>query len=563
MLCIEIDIRQVIRVEQAQYAMGLTDGREISSPQTPARTAWYRRGLAVAIACSLLLAVAYRWNEPVEPQGTGVTNRDVDAGKGEGKPVFAATLSETRDCVWDTTTASYASGHLFVVGQELNLVSGAVQLCFETGVLSIVEGPAQFTLRENAMDLSLGRVSAVVPKSATGFAVVTPTSEVIDLGTEFGVSVEKSGASQVHVFSGEVVARSRNIAGEIVGESLFVTTNNAISFGPDSEQYHRLVSDEAAFAKMLNVEDDTYSDIQPPVNRPLLLWLTCGHWVIDDQQCVSVWRDAVCEENTIPDNALQASPEARPRVVGDGFNGHAVLHFDGQDDFLVTTPFHSGNSQTVAFVASVGCVSPVKPDDPRYAPQIISYNGPPQINAAWFSAPNMLEINATARSADRIAVNAYAYVGHRGGGRPPGTPIFVGEVDTGFVGAAGSKHLYAGRVETDLRASRAEITELPSVGEPFVAVYVYDYDTHHAELWINNQTVGFTSAPAPIELTSRKVIGRHGITSRQFCGDIAEVMIYDAALDNSEVATLSESLAEKYGIALPFEAEAEANPGDL
>ena len=46
-----------------------------------------------------------------------------------------------------------------------------------------------------------------MPRFARGYTILTPTAEVVDLGTEFGVDVDDSGASEVHVFDGDVVAR--------------------------------------------------------------------------------------------------------------------------------------------------------------------------------------------------------------------------------------------------------------------------------------------------------------------------------------------------------------------
>jgi hypothetical protein len=43
-----------------------------------------------------------------------------------------------------------------------------------------------------------------VPPHARGFKLMTPDADVVDLGTEFGLKVSEAGASEVHVFDGEV-----------------------------------------------------------------------------------------------------------------------------------------------------------------------------------------------------------------------------------------------------------------------------------------------------------------------------------------------------------------------
>ena len=71
------------------------------------------------------------------------------------------------------------------------LAEGVVELEFDGGARVSIEGPAEFAPRSGQrMELTRGRLVAYVPKQARGFTVDTPTAEVIDLGTEFGVEVD-------------------------------------------------------------------------------------------------------------------------------------------------------------------------------------------------------------------------------------------------------------------------------------------------------------------------------------------------------------------------------------
>jgi hypothetical protein len=534
--------------KQPQSALRVMFNRAAARAEPGRRSVWEFASVAAAVALGAVVSFFATMRLSSERQALELVDRSTIAPSNiAAVSGYVATLGEMRNCVWESGEQDLASGHPFTSGSKLRVASGLAQVSFETGAVSVVEGPAVFTLLENAMELDRGEVSTLLPEAASGFRVLTPSSEVVDLGTSFGVKVDDRGGSQVHVFEGEAVTRQRNAAGEAIGEQFYVTTNNAIRFGPNSEQYERLVADEDSFARIL--ADGRGEDFmtEPVVDKPLLLWLTSGHWIVDKEQRVTVWRDTPSSTNTIPDNALQAAPSARPTVVKGVFNGHDVLRFDGDDDFLVTTPFHSSNSQTVAFVASINATSQLLSQDRRWTPQIINYNGPPQIDANLGPAPNFLEISATAYDADRIALDAYVYSGYKFQSPPQGKyHIFAGEVSTEFPGDP----------------VRMQVDPMPAVGTPFVGTYVYNYvndSPEHciARLWINGQVAGWTSAPAPIAMTSRKVIGRHGGHPLQFCGDIAEVMIYDQALDTSEVATLTESLAEKYGIALSTAARPE------
>lgn len=442
------------------------------------------------------------------------------------EPPIVATLSETQNCVWAPGTDALPSGHHFTLGSSLHLLSGAAQITFETGVVSIIEGPAQLTLFENGVELFRGRVSAVVPESGRLFTVLTPLKEVIDLGTEFGVSVDASGTSEVHVFSGEVVTRSRNAAGEVVGKLEYVTTQNAIRFGPDSKFAERLKADEAAFIRMLHESDIETANLLLPVEGRLSLWLTSNQWIVDEEQRVKVWRDAPTSNRTILSHALQPEPDSRPLVVSKDFNGYSALRFDGINDFLVTTPFHSGSNQTVALVASIRPSAVEKRRAVHERVQIINYNGPPQIDMRKFAGPNLLNFIATLDDHGRARLNPYVYMGALG--RVENQEVVVGNVSTH------SEQLHGDTA--------------PFANEPFVAIYVYDHDDNRAELWVNNRLTDQDTAPATIDITTRKVIGRHGEYKWWFTGDIAEVMIYDEALPHQSIEQLGRYLADKYGV---------------
>lgn len=87
--------------------------------------------------------------------------------------------------------------------------AGSVALITARGARIVIEAPAAFHF-ESAQRLHMkrGRLAADVPPSAKGFTVITPTGDAVDLGTRFGVDVPASGAAEVHVFQGEVIAKA-------------------------------------------------------------------------------------------------------------------------------------------------------------------------------------------------------------------------------------------------------------------------------------------------------------------------------------------------------------------
>src|SRR5690606_30974067 len=88
------------------------------------------------------------------------------------------------------------------------LTAGLAELEFHSGARIIVHGPAVFTpTSPTAGHLESGRVTGDV--SGGDFRLTTPTAQVIDLGTAFGVSADASARTDVVVFAGRVAVRAR------------------------------------------------------------------------------------------------------------------------------------------------------------------------------------------------------------------------------------------------------------------------------------------------------------------------------------------------------------------
>ena len=94
-------------------------------------------------------------------------------------------------------------------GESHEIKAGSVALITARGARIVIEAPAEFHF-ESAQRLHMkrGRLAADVPSAAKGFTVITPTGDAVDLGTRFGVDVPSSGAAEVHVFQGEVIAKA-------------------------------------------------------------------------------------------------------------------------------------------------------------------------------------------------------------------------------------------------------------------------------------------------------------------------------------------------------------------
>jgi hypothetical protein len=103
--------------------------------------------------------------------------------------------------------------------KPLTLVSGLAQVRFSSGATVILAGPASISaLNPLQATLHNGRVTVQVPESAHGFTLRTNGLDVVDLGTEFGITHQLPGenpTTEVVVFEGSVQATSSSQATSI------------------------------------------------------------------------------------------------------------------------------------------------------------------------------------------------------------------------------------------------------------------------------------------------------------------------------------------------------------
>ena len=119
------------------------------------------------------------------------------------------------DCVWEHSDQKAPKSEIrnlrypVRLGDRLNIRSGLLEITYDTGASVILQGPVTYEV-ESATGgyLAVGKLTARLEKKAKSislsplFAVRTPTAIVTDLGTEFGVEVDKKGSTKSHVFRG-------------------------------------------------------------------------------------------------------------------------------------------------------------------------------------------------------------------------------------------------------------------------------------------------------------------------------------------------------------------------
>ncbi|WP_406695227.1 LamG-like jellyroll fold domain-containing protein [Singulisphaera sp. Ch08] len=151
------------------------------------------------------------------------------------------------DVLWGSREGPHPSEGELVAGCRLQFRSGRITLSMLTGVVLVVEGPADFELL--ALDkifFRQGRLRARVPKGAEGFVVASPASAVVDLGTEFALNLEADGKSRVMVFEGLAEAALLDAAGSPKRTQL-VTKSKEFELDPGRDRIAESVARPEAF----------------------------------------------------------------------------------------------------------------------------------------------------------------------------------------------------------------------------------------------------------------------------------------------------------------------------
>lgn len=170
--------------------------------------------LVVVLATFLADRVASRKPGGLPPEVAGPAalggrreGAGIDAPRPGSKPLdprAVAVLTRVVNAVWGPTELPTEQGSALPAGR-LRLTSGLVQLEFYGGVIVVLEGPADFELiAADRAYCRRGRMRVRAPLKSSRFSVGTPKTDVVDLGTEFGVVVDAVGGSEVQVFEGSV-----------------------------------------------------------------------------------------------------------------------------------------------------------------------------------------------------------------------------------------------------------------------------------------------------------------------------------------------------------------------
>tara|TARA_R110002096_G_scaffold11515_8_gene42361 strand:- start:1323 stop:3017 length:1695 start_codon:yes stop_codon:yes gene_type:complete len=141
-----------------------------------------------------------------------------------------AVLGQLYDVEWAGEEDSREKGDI-LGAENVRLASGTAEIQFFSGATMIVEGPAEISLTSAWEAACLqGSVRMQVPPAARGFKLQAPETEIVDLGTEFGLEV-RDGKSHVEVFDGEISVRHQG------GDEQLITKGGALGLPADQPSH--------------------------------------------------------------------------------------------------------------------------------------------------------------------------------------------------------------------------------------------------------------------------------------------------------------------------------------
>jgi hypothetical protein len=188
----------------------------------------------LTIAAALLAALAFGWWW----SGRG---RDAPAET----PNEIAWLTNAQDCQWADNRPPAGDMR---PGKVLRLQRGLAEIRFQSGAHVVLQGPAGLELLSaKGARLLHGKLTAQVPAAAKGFQITSPHGKVVDLGTEFGMSVAADGTTDVYVFKGKVDAYGETALAVSVEEKQAARIDKSgvalqpADKGPDANQYVRAI----------------------------------------------------------------------------------------------------------------------------------------------------------------------------------------------------------------------------------------------------------------------------------------------------------------------------------
>jgi len=139
-------------------------------------------------------------------------------------------------------------------GERLELLRGLAEVELSSGVRLILHAHTSFTFAgpERGV-LHSGTVTGIADKG--NFTIVTASAEIVDLGTEFGVSVDAASNTKVVVFEGEVQVAGK---GRSARNTLLLNQGGAAGVASDGTLDMRVDVRDVVFVRSLPKNPDSF-----------------------------------------------------------------------------------------------------------------------------------------------------------------------------------------------------------------------------------------------------------------------------------------------------------------
>lgn len=208
----EAEARYIIAMNlEADLARAYGEAPRRAAPDPPAsrprrrRLGWRGVGASIGAAAALALAASLWLFLPAirgPRAGRAPEVQSASTAAAEDTHDSIAVATQVLHASWDETGLAVRPGAPLPAGR-LKLRSGLARVEFYCGAVVILEGPAELELisADRAFCHS-GKLRAHVPRHARGFTIESPGVDLVDLGTEFGMTVGKR--TEVRVFDGVV-----------------------------------------------------------------------------------------------------------------------------------------------------------------------------------------------------------------------------------------------------------------------------------------------------------------------------------------------------------------------
>ncbi len=289
------------------------------------------------------------------------------------------------------------TGSPTAIGDRFQLVSGLLEISYNSGARVLLQGPVTYEVDSaNGGYLSMGKLTARVEtgqeKVASGqwpvvgerpgasdihhssftihpspslptihhplFTIQTPTAAVTDIGTEFGVEVDKEGVTTSHVFRGIVEVQGISPQGKLNGSAVRLVENETVRVEKTSQGekpaivVQREKPTESAFVAFDRLQKASKEKDLAPLRR----WQAHSRIVRDDPAMLAYYTfetrggdSWILQNAATTGSALDAQIEGPLWTFG-RFPGKSALRFRGpgtpdrvvlpeQQRFNFTTPF--------------------------------------------------------------------------------------------------------------------------------------------------------------------------------------------------------------------------------